>query len=252
MPCDCGNQNRNKISCLDRLARQKLRELTRYRDQLATINPYGNPYFADLDDPYAVQLIQQMNQFNNAFKSAEMPKKGVEKSVNALNSILNNLNNMITLAQNASNLTDDTQAAALGLQITQLGSLNNAILETGGVFNTIDYLNSATVINLYLPPNFANQLSFDLSAMAAMSDVTAANAVSINSAADAAGAIATLQTAIDSVMTATKAQQGLINALSEYQNTTGDQRTLLENNFKNWKDDRLCNLDTQITETTYN
>ena len=242
-----------RTTCDDRLNNQKLRRLEKSRAQIASMNPYGNPYFADLDDPYAVQLVQQMNQFNNAWKSAEIPKKGVEKAINVLNSLLNNYNTMMTYTQNAANTSNDELISILGMNVYNLGQLNQNTLLTGAIFNNTNYLDPTYTITLYLPPDFSTPLQYALSTI--FTDLialeSANNDLQYTTNADALAAVALLQTAIDHVVAMISGYQGLVNILGEYQNTTGDQRTLLENNFKNWKDDRLCNMDKQIDETKY-
>lgn len=249
MSCACNNK-KTRTSCDERLTNQKLRELEKYRGQISSMNPYGNPFFADLDDPYAVQLVQQINQFNNAWKSAEMPKKGVEKAVNTLNSMLNNLNTMLTYSQNASNSSDEI-AANIGNNVANLGTLNTSILATGAVFNGVDYLTQSSIV-LWLPPQYTDQVTIDLTTITAnMAAVEAGNAVNFSDAVSAQSAVPILQDAVGAVLGLITGYQGVVNVLGEYQNTTGDQRTLLETNFKTWKDDRLCNLDKQIEETKY-
>ena len=160
---------------------------------------------------------------------------------------------MMTHTQNAANTTTDEIAASIGLNVYNVGQLNAQILATGGKFNGTDYLDPANTITLYLPPDFSTILQYSLSSIITNPEALEDSNQNLqyNTASDAQAGVSVLQTAIDSVVTMITGYQGLVNVLGEYQNTTGDQRDLLETNFKNWKDDRLCNLDKQLEETKY-
>ena len=132
--------------------------------------------------------------------------------------------------------------------------MNTSIYENGAIFNGRNYLSVANnaELTLYLPPAFDTPITIDLGALLANAPaIEAGNAVDFTDANGALAQITVLQEAIDAVIGMITGYQGLVNVMDEYQNATGDQRTLLETNFKNWKDDRLCNIDKQIEETTY-